>query len=124
MMHGRGKSDGPVVPAKSPNKEGGGKGVFHGDPYTGTKAETPDTAKGEPKGRHPDRKRTAEGMEGRGPAKGNPRESDTLRTQCRGRVQQALGRVRQAAKRDRKRRFTTLMHHIYTPTPLLPRFSL
>ena len=55
----------------------------------------------------------AEGAEGRGPAKGNPQEHDTLRTQDRTGVQQALARVRQAARKDKKLRFTTLLHHIY-----------
>jgi group II intron reverse transcriptase/maturase len=33
-------------------------------------------------------------------------------------VQQALARVRQAARKDKKLRFTTLMHHIYNPSTL------
>ena len=36
-----------------------------------------------------------------------------LRTQGRARMQQALERVRQAAKQDRKMRFTALLHHVY-----------
>src|SRR6059036_1790364 len=50
MMDGHGKSDRPDVPAKSPNKSGPQKPRNHGGPYTGTKAETPDTAKGAPAG--------------------------------------------------------------------------
>jgi group II intron reverse transcriptase/maturase len=55
----------------------------------------------------------AEGMEGRGLAKGNSRGQNTLRTQGRGRVQRALERVRQAARKDREQRFTALFHHVY-----------
>lgn len=83
MMHGQGKSDGPIVPGKPPNKPAG-----------------------------------AEGVEGRGPAKGNPRKRTMLRTQGRARMQQALERVRQAAKQDRKMRFTALLHHVYHPDTL------
>ena len=80
MINGRGKSDSPVVPGKSPNKAGGP---------------------------------VAEAMEGRGLAKGNPSESNAPRTQSRTSVPSALERVRQAARRDRKQRFTALLHHVY-----------
>ncbi len=80
MMNGRGKSDRPVVPTKSPNN-----------------AKTP----------------AAEEMEGRGLAKGNPREQNAHRTQCRASAPSALSRVRQAASSNRKMRFTTLLHHVY-----------
>lgn len=60
----------------------------------------------------------AEGVEGRGPAKGNPQERAMRRTQGRARMQQALERVRQAAKQDRKMRFTALLHHVYNPDTL------
>ena len=56
----------------------------------------------------------AEGMEGRGLAKGNLPEQNTLRTQSRECVQSALERVRQAAKKDRTKRFTALLHHVYS----------
>ena len=85
MMHGQGKSDGPIVPGKPSNK--------------------PACA-------------GAEGVEGRGAAKGNPQERTMLRTQGRARMQQALERVRQAAKQDRKMRFTALLHHVYHPDTL------
>jgi group II intron reverse transcriptase/maturase len=55
----------------------------------------------------------AETAEGRTPAKGNPRERNALRTQRREGVQSALERVREAAKKDRKQRFTALLHHVY-----------
>jgi len=85
MMHGQGKSDGPIVPGKPPNKPAGAG---------------------------------AEGVEGRGPAKGNPQERTMRRTQGRERMQQALARVRQAATQDRKMRFTALLHHVYNPDTL------
>jgi len=56
---------------------------------------------------------TAEAVEGRGPAKGNPHECNALRTQSRAGAQSALERVRQAAGKDRRQRFTTLLHHVY-----------
>lgn len=87
MMNGHGKSDSPVVPENSPNKGGTGK----------------------PSCLVP----TAEGREGRGLAKGNSPEQTTPRTQRRARVQQALGRVRRAARKDKGLRFTALLHHVY-----------
>jgi RNA-directed DNA polymerase len=80
MTNGRGKSDNPIVPAKSPNK-----------------AEGP----------------AAEATEGRGLAKGNSPERNAFRTQGREDAPSALERVRQAATRDKKQRFTALFHHIY-----------
>jgi len=55
----------------------------------------------------------AEAVEGRGLAKGNLPESNALRTQSRGGAPSALERVRRAARRDRKQRFTALLHHVY-----------
>ena len=55
----------------------------------------------------------AEAMEGRERAQGNSSERNTLRTQCRESTPSALERVRQAARKDRKQRFTALLHHIY-----------
>ncbi len=55
----------------------------------------------------------AEAVERRGLVKGNAVGGTTLRTQRRGGVSSALDRVRQAAKRDRKQRFTALLHHVY-----------
>jgi RNA-directed DNA polymerase len=81
-MNGREKSDRLVVPMKSPNK---------------SEAAALD----------------AEAMEGRGRAKGNSDESDMHRTQRRREgMQSALDRVREAARRDGKQRFTALMHHV------------
>jgi RNA-directed DNA polymerase len=58
-------------------------------------------------------KRPAEAVEGRRLAKGNPRQPTMFRTQRRVRMSQELERVRQAASRDRKMRFTALLHHVY-----------
>ena len=55
----------------------------------------------------------AEGMEGRGLAKGNPPQQNASRTPGRNDAPSALERIRQAAKKDRKLRFTALLHHIY-----------
>ena len=79
-MNEHGKSDRPVVPAKSPNNAG---------------------------------RPVAEEMEGRGLAKGNSQEQHAPRTQRRTSAQSALERVRQAASRDGKQRFTALLHHVY-----------
>ena len=49
----------------------------------------------------------------RGLAKGNLPERNAPRTLSRTGVSSALGRVRQAARRDRKQRFTALLHHVY-----------
>jgi retron-type reverse transcriptase len=55
----------------------------------------------------------AEAMEERKRAEGNSPEHNALRTQGRESTPSALERVRQAASKDRKQRFTTLLHHIY-----------
>ncbi len=55
----------------------------------------------------------AEGMEGRGLAKGNLPQQNASRTPSRKDAPSALERVRQAAGRDKKLRFTALLHHIY-----------
>jgi group II intron reverse transcriptase/maturase len=56
---------------------------------------------------------TADAVEGRAVAKGNSPERNVLRTQSRAGTPSALERVRQAAQRDRKQRFTALLHHVY-----------
>jgi RNA-directed DNA polymerase len=54
-----------------------------------------------------------EAAEGRGRAEGNSPERNAPRTQSRAGASSALERVREAAKRDRKQRFTALLHHVY-----------
>jgi group II intron reverse transcriptase/maturase len=56
---------------------------------------------------------TAEAMEGRSLAKGNSRERNAPRTQSRTSAPSALERVREVATKDRKQRFTALLHHVY-----------
>lgn len=112
-MNGRGKSDGLVVPEKPPNKGPDQGKRTHGNPYTGTKAETPETDKGSPTGPRRPRDGNAEEVEGRGPAEGNSPESNARRTQSRGSADRALERVRQAAGRDRRQKLTALLHHVY-----------
>ena len=55
----------------------------------------------------------AEEMEGKGLAKGNSRQQNAPRTPSRQGAPSALERVRQAAQKDRKARFTALLHHVY-----------
>ena len=55
----------------------------------------------------------AERVEQRGLAKGNPRRQNTSRALDRAVVQSALSRIRQAAVKDKRVKFTSLMHHIY-----------
>jgi RNA-directed DNA polymerase len=57
--------------------------------------------------------RTTERMEGRELAEGKTLEQTTFRTQSRGGVPSALERIREAAQKDRKQRFTALLHHVY-----------
>ncbi len=52
-------------------------------------------------------------VEGRGLAKGNSPERNAFRTQSRGDAPSALERVRQVARREKKQRFTALLHHVY-----------
>lgn len=54
----------------------------------------------------------AEMMEGRGLAKGNTDQQNASRTLSRINAPSALDRVRQAARKDRKARFTALLHHV------------
>jgi hypothetical protein len=71
--------------------------VGYGEPYTGTRVETPDTAKGEPKVDIQGCAEAAEVVEGRGLAKGNRVERSRGRTQCRVTLSHELDRVRQVA---------------------------
>jgi group II intron reverse transcriptase/maturase len=61
---------------------------------------------------------SAESVEERGPAKGNSDQTGSLRTQSRGGLSPGLDRVRQVARRDKKVKFTTLLHHIYSEESL------
>jgi RNA-directed DNA polymerase len=82
MMYGSRKSDGPIVPEKPPNKPGL-------------------------------RRPEAEVVEVRRPAKGNTDQQNAPRTPSRTRgASSALDRVREAARKDKKTRFTALLHHV------------
>jgi RNA-directed DNA polymerase len=83
-MNVPGESDERVVPTKYPNK--------------GASGEPPEAA--------------AEGMEGSRSAKRNTEETCTHRTQSRASVSQGLGGVREAARKERKLKFTALLHHV------------
>ena len=54
----------------------------------------------------------AEVVEGRDRGKGNAGQQNARRTQCRASAPNALDRVREAARRDKKARFTALLHHV------------
>ena len=58
----------------------------------------------------------AELVERRAGTKGNAGQQSTLRAQDRAGVTQALERIRQAARHNRKERFTALLHHVNTGT--------
>ena len=98
MSYGEGKSDRPIRPEKPPNKDGSRDSGDYGGPYTGTKVETPDTAKGTPTVMEDRAHPTAEAVEERGRTKGNPSQPNALRTQSRTSASSALARVRQAAR--------------------------
>jgi RNA-directed DNA polymerase len=55
-----------------------------------------------------------ESVEGSRSTKGNAEETRTHRTQGRECVSQGLGGVREAARRDKKQKFTALLHHVTT----------
>src|SRR6202043_2579121 len=57
----------------------------------------------------------AEGMEGRGLAKGNLPQQNVSRTPSREDALSALERAHQAASKDKKLRFTALLHHMDKP---------
>ena len=78
-MHVGGESDGRVVPAKCPNKDG---------------------------------KSSAEGAEGRRLTKENTEQTAASQMQSWGNALNGLRRVREAAKRDKRLRFTALLHHV------------
>jgi group II intron reverse transcriptase/maturase len=117
-MNEHGKSHSSVVPAKLPNKEGPEPRGSQGEPQTGTNRETGETAKGEPKATFEARESSAEGVEGRELAKGNLLRQNMPRTQDRAGMRSALERIGQVARRDKKVRFTTLMHHVYNTDTL------
>ena len=99
-----------MVPTKRPNNARGTRARLQGRPYAGTKVETPETAKGNPKGTKSRGNREAEAVEGRGLAEGNTGQQNAPRAQNRVDAPSALDRVRERARRDRKAQFTSLCH--------------
>lgn len=89
MMHEHGKSDRWVVPTKPPNND-------VGSPLDGAARPTP-----------------TEAVEGRHLAKSHPPQRTMFRTQRRADMSPDLERIRHAARRNRKMRFTALFHHVY-----------
>lgn len=57
-------------------------------------------------------KAAADGAEGRSPTKENPNGQNADRTQSRGNAPNALDRVREAARKDKRKKFTALLHHL------------
>ena len=55
---------------------------------------------------------SAEAVEGRRPTEGNTLPAAAPRTQSRTSASIGLQRVREAARRDRRARFTALLHHV------------
>jgi hypothetical protein len=55
----------------------------------------------------------AEGVEGSELAKGKTLGSNALRTQSRGGAPSTLERIRQVARKEKRRRFSALLHHAY-----------
>ena len=70
-----------------------------------------------------DASQIAEEMEERDPAKRNPKEETSSRTQRRTKLQQALDRIRQVASSDREVKFTAIWHHVYQVDRLRESFS-
>jgi retron-type reverse transcriptase len=89
MMHGHEKSDSAIVAVKPANK------VVR---PAAERSVTGQTA--------------AEPVERRAETKGNADQQSTHRTQSRASVTQALERIRIAARKRKKERFTALFHHI------------
>src|SRR5713101_7853279 len=57
-------------------------------------------------------KPSAEGAEGRRPTKENTGQTTASQIQSWGNALNGLRRVREAAKRDKRLRFTSLLHHV------------
>jgi RNA-directed DNA polymerase len=54
----------------------------------------------------------ADGVEGRDPTEENPSGQNAGRTRSRATALSALERVREAARRDKRMKFTALLHHV------------
>jgi RNA-directed DNA polymerase len=69
-------------------------------------------------------RRSAEAMEGRPPTTGNSPQTATSPTQSGRGVPTGLQRVRGVARRDKKARFTALLHHVDVPLLIQSFYSL
>ncbi len=104
-----------TVPGKSPG--GAGKVHNHNPAIDAVeKSDTPIVLK-----KPPNKGQPAEGVEGRGVAKGNAGETPASRTPSRELASKGLEGVREAARRKRKEKFTALLHHV-TPSLLVESF--
>src|SRR5215469_2106387 len=65
-----------------------------------------------------------EGVEGRRPAKENTEQTTASQTQSWGDALSGLHRVREAAKKDKRLRFTALLHHVSVPLLLDSFYAL
>ena len=88
-MNGGGRSDSHIVPRKPANNGG----------------PTPTAS-------------SAGWVEGRGLAKGNLRQPSGPQTQSQEGLQSAFDRIREAAERNKVKRFTVLWPHVYDPARL------
>ncbi len=102
-----------------PTKFVGGAGkVNNRNPaiYATQKSDTPIVP-----GKPPNKGKPAEVVEERGVAKGNVEEAPADRAQNRTPASMGLQGIREAAKKDKRMKFTSLLHHI-TPTLLVESF--
>ena len=97
-VHGRGESDGRVVPEQPAKEDGGGEGFW-------SLYERVSAAKVRPQDEP-----ATDG--GRRPIEGNTAQPTTPRTQSRTGVSSGLDRVREAARKDKRAKFTALLHHV------------
>ncbi len=111
-VRGRG-SDCRVVPVKLPNKGQKEADTRPMADLNGHEGGNAGDSQAKPTVSREGRRTSAEGVEGRRQAEGNAGPQNTLRTQNRVGVSSARDRIRQAARTDRRRRFTTLLHHVY-----------
>ena len=88
----------------------GGEGASHNVATDAVeKSDTPVRPK-----KRPNKGKPAEAVEARGVAEGNVGETPAGRTQSRGTASMGLEGIREAARKDGRMKFTTLLHHITT----------
>lgn len=106
-----------VSPAPDGAMSGGaGKGNRNTAIHAGEKSDAPIVPE-----KPPNKGKPAEEVEGRGAAKGNAFDPPAGRTQRRETASKGLEGIRETAKRDRRLKFTALLHHI-TPSLLVESF--